>query len=402
VRARQRSAGVCAGAAAVASFLVVSGLAPASSHAADPEAEAGGAIEVHAFVSQGALVSTANNYLAKSARGTLEFAEVGINFTSQVTDRLRLGLQLFAHDLGSSGNYSAKADWFYLDYRWRDWLGIRAGRTKLPFGLYNEQNDVDAARVAVLLPQSIYPISSRDFLLAQTGVELYGYASLRAAGALEYRLYGGTIFLDTSTNTAIKSLDVPYLAGGRLMWETPVEGLRLGGSVQALRLAFAFTPDPTMPTMPPVSAALDAVLGVASVEFVRRDLVLAAEASQWRVARSEADLIYFPPGTKRVTVSERAYLLATYRVRPWFWPGAYYSVLFPDEANATFSGPSKDMQHDLAGTVRFDINAHWLVKLEGHYMHGTAGLSPALNGGRPVDTLTRDWAVFLVKTTAYF
>jgi hypothetical protein len=94
--------------------------------------------------------------------------------------------------------------------------------------------------------------------------------------------------------------------------------------------------------------------------------------------------------------------MGTYRVAEWLWPGAYYSVLFPDEANATFTGPSKDMQHDLAATLRFDINAHWLVKLEAHYMHGTAGLDPALNGGRPLDALTRDWAVFLAKTTAYF
>ena len=30
------------------------------------------------------------------------------------------------------------------------------------------------------------------------------------------------------------------------------------------------------------------------------------------------------------------------------------------------------MQHDVAATLRFDINSHWLVKLEGHYMTGTA------------------------------
>ena len=63
---------------------------------------------------------------------------------------------------------------------------------------------------------------------------------------------------------------------------------------------------------------------------------------------------------------------------------------------------SKDMQHDLAGTLRFDVNSHWLVKLEAHYMHGTAGLDPTLNGGMPLDKLTRDWALFLAKTTAYF
>jgi hypothetical protein len=367
-------------------------------------AELGGAdgdvaLDVHGFVSQGAILSTGNNYLAKSKRGSLEFAEVGVNFTSQLTDRLRLGLQLFTHALGPVGNYEARADWFYLDYRWRDWFGIRAGRVKLPFGLYNETSDIDAARVAILLPQSVYPVSNRDFLLAQTGVEIYGYVDLRAAGALEYRLYGGTIYVDVSTNPAIQSVDVPYVAGGRAMWETPVPGLRLGGSVQAIRLTIQFVP--TMAAAP-ASAGLSAVLGVGSAEFVRSNLTLAAEFAQWRVGVDAADLALFPSGTKRITVSERGYVSATYHAARWLWPGAYYSVLFPDEADATFSGASKDMMHDFAGSLRFDVNAHWLVKLEGHFMHGTAGLDPTLNDNHPVDALTRNWVVFLAKTTAYF
>ena len=31
-----------------------------------------------------------------------------------------------------------------------------------------------------------------------------------------------------------------------------------------------------------------------------------------------------------------------------------------------------------------------------------AALDPTLNGGASLDSLTRDWALFLVKTTAYF
>ena len=98
-----------------------------------------------------------------------------------------MGVQIFARDLGPIGDYGVKADWFYLDYRWRDWLGVRAGRNKIPFGLYNDASDADSARVPVLLPQSVYPTRNRDFLLAQTGVEVYGYLGLGPGGALDYR-----------------------------------------------------------------------------------------------------------------------------------------------------------------------------------------------------------------------
>src|SRR5688500_15914525 len=73
-------------------------------------------VDIHGFVSQGFIKSTNNNYLAESERGSFDFTEVGINFTSALSDRLRIGLQLFAHDLGPLGNYKPQFDWFFLDY----------------------------------------------------------------------------------------------------------------------------------------------------------------------------------------------------------------------------------------------------------------------------------------------
>src|SRR4051812_556108 len=156
-------------------------------------------LQVHAFVSPGFILTSARvNSLARSRDGSFEFAEAGINFTKPLSEQLRVGLQLFTRDLGPSGNYTPQVDWFYLDYRFLDWLGLRAGRGKLPFGLYNETSDVDAARVPILLPQSLYPAEGRNFLLAQTGGEIYGYLQLGGMGLGEYRLYGGTIFIDPS------------------------------------------------------------------------------------------------------------------------------------------------------------------------------------------------------------
>ena len=40
---------------------------------------------------------------------------------------------------------------------------MRAGRVKMPRGLYNEALDVDAVRPFVLLPQSVYDNRLRDF-----------------------------------------------------------------------------------------------------------------------------------------------------------------------------------------------------------------------------------------------
>jgi hypothetical protein len=353
-------------------------------------------LDVHGFISQGFLLTSANDYLADSSRGSFEFSEVGLNFTLPATDRLTLGVQIFSRKLGPLGDYRATFDWYYLDYHWKDWLGVRAGRVKLPFGLYNDVSDIDAARTAVLLPPSIYPAQNRDFLLAQTGVEAYGYTRLGRAGALDYRVYAGTIFLDVKPQPgspfAVVDLRVPYVVGGRVQW-LPIDGLRLGGSLQFLRLDTDLLASSTSGR---VALRIPATLWVASAEYSVHDLVLAAEYSRWLVKSESDNPSLFPQSS---TTSERAYVLATYRLNPWLQAGTYYSRLVPDVDRRTFPA---DIQHDFAFTLRFDINRYWLIKAEGHYMRGTAGLSSSLNGNRPLTALTPDWALFALKTTAYF
>ena len=370
------------------------------------------ALQIHGFVSQGFLVTTENNYLADSEDGSFEFTEIGLNFTQPLTDELRVGVQLFARDLGPLGNYTVRADWFYLDYRIADWLGLRAGRVKLPFGLYNEINDIDQARVPILLPQSVYPVQNRDFLLAQTGVELYGHLDVGSAGAFDYRIYGGTIFLEPNIAPGapyeLLNLNIPYVAGGRLLWEAPLPGLRAGGSVQLLRLEAdllyepaAYDPLVMDGELPDgftgnVEVVLPAVMWVASVEYDFDRLLLAAEYSRWRVRTQSTEPLLYPESD---SVQERLYAMASFKLAAWFAPGLYYSLHFRDVEQR--EGRAQQ-QHDLALSLRFDLNAHWLVKLEGHYLRGTAALNAALNGGTPLSRLEPSWALFLIKTTAYF
>jgi hypothetical protein len=366
-------------------------------------------MQIHGFVSQGYIKTTSNDYLAESGRkqGSFDFSEVGINFTKPLSDKLRVGIQLFTHDLGPLGNYSPQFDWYYLDYRLFDWLGIRAGKTKLPWGLYNESNDIDAGRVQILLPQSLYPVANRESLFAQTGAELYGDVALGGAGSLEYRLYGGTIYLNTAdVSPQLKEFEVAYDVGGRVMYRPPIEGLQLGTSLQAVRFDFSFTPNEQQLAfyqsngqIPPnfdgsIDIAFPIKLWVASAEYQMERLSLAAELGR-NFASYKTSLVM--PEVKVTT--QGAYVMGSYQVKPWFTPGLYYSAYFPDVDNIK---KRASYQHDVAATLRFDITPNWLVKAEGHFMHGTGGLRAELNETMDLNTLTKNWGVFLLKTTAYF
>jgi len=357
-------------------------------------------IQFHGFASQGFILTLQNDYLAEnSTDGSFEFTELGLNFTKQLTDTFSTGGQLLAQDLGPAGNFEPRIDWFYLDFRPDDWLGLRFGRVKIPYGLYNEVQDVDSARVPVLLPQSVYPLQARELLFSVTGGELYGFQRIGVLGALEYRLFAGTIFLDSDELTppgAAFELDfrVRYLSGGRLLWETPLEGLRAGGSYERVRFdTTAFVAG----LQPSLLIENTSSLWMLSAEYATGDLLVAAEYGRWQ---SEQHSNYPELSPTLEETSERAYVMTSYRLAAWVQPGAYFAVYHP---NVDDREGRENRQLDAAFTLRFDLNQHWLVKAEAHYMSGTAGLLNPLRINPPDITRADEyWAAYFLKTTAHF
>ena len=62
-----------------------------------------------------------------------------------------------------------------------------------------------------------------------------------------------------------------------------------------------------------------------------------------------------------------------------------------------FAKPFFAWQRDAAATLRYDVNEHWLWKLEAHVIDGTADLFSTDNPDPE-----RFWALFLLKTTVTF
>ena len=380
------------------------------------------AVAVHGFVSQGAFKSTGNDYLGHSKRGSLEFTEAAVNFSTEPVDRLRIGAQLFARDVGPVGDLKLGIDWAFVDYAYRPWLGLRAGRVKIPFGIYNEFSDVDSARLPILLPQGVYPIRSRDLLLAQTGFALYGTYDFESAGSLDYQAYFGSLFVDqrlaASGISEINGVDSRYIAGGQLLWRPPIEGLRLGGSVLFADVAFNLTLDEATKDALIASgqapadfdgrfsvAFEPAALWLGSLEYVFDDWQLTAEYSRW-VQEVNSSLQAVSPD--RTIDSERFYGMASYHVTDAFEAGLYYAVTFANTDDRGGDGPQyvdADGRHraawawhrDLALSLRYDVNDAWLWKLEGHFIDGLSELTRAENPDPE-----RFWGLVLVKTTVSF
>jgi len=398
-------------------------------------------VDIHGFLSQGYLNSTEYDFLGfPSKGGSFAVCEAGVNFSAQLSEKLRLGLQLFAQDFGSWGNHDVVLDWAVGDYRWKDWLGLRFGKVKLPLGLYNQGLDADMLRTFIFLSQAVYDYRLRDMWHAYLGGEVYGVVKGPWNSDFDYELFGGTLDLANSpfirnsilttmlpnmppgTQIILDDLEIEYkyIVGCAFRWNTPLESLRVGISFHTgseEMEATLITSVPVIQALPILQlTSQNRILSrtdnkyniVLSAEFSRGNLTVATEYTRQRndIRPTVAiPLPGMPPELYFKAVYEGMYGQVCYRFLDRFEVGAYYSVFFSNgndrdgDALAAKGQPRHSgWQKDLCLSTRIDITPHWLVKFEAHLMDGAALSEKTVN---PSDA-KRYWGLFGVKTSVNF
>jgi hypothetical protein len=102
------------------------------------------------------------------------------------------------YQMGEFGGPNILVDWVPGDYKFNDRFGVRAGKIKIPLGLFNESQDIDSLFLWTLLPQANYPDDNRDFDLVVLGGEVYGWLGVGNMGSVQYRGYAGEARLDAN------------------------------------------------------------------------------------------------------------------------------------------------------------------------------------------------------------
>jgi len=197
-------------------------------------------IQIHGYATQGFLYTTTNNiFTAKSSNGSPAWTEAVVNIGAQPIPKLRVGVQGRYSLIGNLGN-AITLDWAAADYKANDIFGVRFGKVKTPSGLFNDVQDIDPSYPWALLPQSVYPLLSRNSLLAHYGGVAYGAIKLSSKlGKLEYRGWSGERVLPGSDgyflNQTETGITLPNGLGGitsgaAMHWKTPLPGLMVGAS----------------------------------------------------------------------------------------------------------------------------------------------------------------------------
>jgi hypothetical protein len=140
-----------------------------------------GKVQVHGFAGQGATYTDHHQVFGTSRDVSLDFREMGINTSVKLLPNLLISAQGLYRDTGGSDRQGARLDFAQADYSFPLLdsslvLGVRGGRVKIPFGLYNDTRDVVWTRPSVFLPQSIYfdTLALRQGMIAADGGVVYG------------------------------------------------------------------------------------------------------------------------------------------------------------------------------------------------------------------------------------
>ncbi|MDZ4800216.1 MAG: hypothetical protein SGI92_18825 [Bryobacteraceae bacterium] len=374
-------------------------VAPGLLHAQFDFKLAGRNVQVHSFGSQGFIYSNDNNYLTmKTTSGSFAFSDMGANVSTQLTDKLRIGAQLYTRNVGKIGNWSPELDWASLDYRFRDWLGFRGGKVKTVVGLFNDTQDLEFLHTWALLPTSVYSIDARGDTIAHLGIDLYGSLSLKRLGGLAYTVYGGKRPSDMeggfvyglSTSSLVTTPQGPvYVAaigkkiesyggpvfGADLRWNTPLKGLLLGASYMQLDTT---TKGYYLSNRSPyVNRTLVNRLNAFYIQYTVGNLALNGE-----YRKENRDTLYNSANgsmaAPSIRNSRQGYVSASYRLAKWLEVGTYHSR-FVLNWHLNHGDPRNHI-FDQAVTARFDLKSYLHLKVEGHFTDG-AMINSGLNRG---------------------
>jgi hypothetical protein len=365
-------------------------------------------IQVHGFLTQGFFHTSGNNIYGHSDDAISPGqTEIGLNVNYQPLDRLRFAAQGLYRRAGDVDRGSVRLDYALADLTLFEYdsgkVGLRAGRIKNPFGLYNETRDVAFTHPTILLPQGIYFDRSRSLLLSADGGSFY--AEQRTSfGDFSFKFNVGIPSNDLNEIKTVV-LGTPNAQG--LFKTKPAIATQLNYELDGGKYVFAvsymdteFEYDPALGEQLSKSRTHIQPL-LFSAQYNGEKLTLTGEYEyRWNNFGNFA-----PQGGKFVT--ESWYVEGSYRILPKLQATVRYDTISVnkddkggnDAVALGFPGHVAFAQDWVAG-LRWDITPSWMVRAEYHRVHGTAWLpwadNPDLNKTVP------DWDLYGLQLSFKF
>ncbi|EXI88414.1 MAG: hypothetical protein AW11_02034 [Candidatus Accumulibacter regalis] len=363
-----------------------------------------GDLQLHGFFSL-TLVNTSNNNFFGPSDDQIsnEFSEVGVNASWRLTPDVQLSGQLLSHRAGGTDDGQVR-----LDYGLLDWTtassedgrsGVRVGRIKTAYGLYNKTRDVPFTRPSIILPQSIYFERTRNLTVSADGAEIY-LERYDEAGSLSASFALGQPQTNSESATVALvgvnppgHLDAKLAPDFQVLYEGQGGKYRLGFTALHVDLRYK----------PGYADRLGAgrfrlTPLIFSAQYNAENWSLTGEYASRRISVKDFGPFFYNGDA----LGESYYLQATYRLAPKWEALLRYDVYYADKgdrngedfAAATRMPGFTRYAKDWTAGVRFDVTPQFMLRAEVHQVDGT-GFLAVQDNPNPQD-LHRYWDSFML------
>ncbi len=365
-------------------------------------------VQVHGFITQDFFHTSDNNVNGDSDDGVSPgLTEIGLNLSYQPFDRLTLSAQGLYRRAGRVDRGSVRLDYGVADlnlYNYQNGrVGIRGGRIKIPFGLYNETRDVAFTNPTILLPQGLYFARSRSLLVSADGGSFY--AEHRTEwGDFSFKFNVG---IPLGDNEELKAIILGPQARGEFV-ANPAIATQLNYEINGGEYIFAVSyMDLKLKYQPASNDVFSAGNTTVrpllfSAQYNGEKFGLTAEYGyRWNESKGYELL----PDNKSIT--ESWYIQGSYRFFPQVQGIIRYDTIASDISDRSGSRLLKlglpahlSYAKDWMLGLRWDITPSWMIRTEYHHIHGTAWLSHADNHDRA--KTKQDWDLYALQLSYRF
>lgn len=364
----------------------------------------GSELQLHGYLTQGLVYTGDNNFLGQSDKSvSTDFRELGINASLRPTSDVQFSVGLLSHKAGGTDNGKVR-----LDYGLMDWTvssnengrsGIRLGRVKNAYGLYNKTRDVAFTRPSVILPQSIYFERTRNLTISGDGAEFYFDRNYEAGNLFVTFALGKPQMGSETVKVALVGLTPngrfePKVAQiSQVMYEGDGGRYRLGYTILKFDTRYK-------PGMADVLQAgqIKSMAQIFSAQYNAENWSLTSEYSL-RPTSSQNFGSNAPDSTAH---GQSYYVQGSYRLAPKWEALLRYDVMYADSedrdgsayAVATHRPAFTRFAKDWTAGLRFDVTPEFMLRAEYHRVNGTAYL-PAQDNPNP-SALVQHWDMVML------